>query len=276
MSKRFITILSALIFIPIIFNQPIQTSTTHSISGTITMNAVGLKGVTVAIQGTAFSGVTDGLGNYYISGLPSGTSGTLVPTLVNYSFSPGNILFSNLQADLTVQDFTATQVSPIFYSISGMVTLNGTGLGGVLITFGTFTSTTAADGTYNIVNIPSGSKGRIVPALTGYAFTPTDITVSNLTANLVNENFTAIPVYTISGKVTDVTTLLPVGGVTVNIGSFSAVSSATTGAYTIRNIPAGTSGILTPSLTGETFAPSSITITNVQTDIHSQDFVSTP
>ncbi len=275
MIKKIILLLS-IIFIPNITTSPVTTLTVHSISGTISLGGAGLKGVAVAIQGTSYTAVTDGSGNYAIHSIPPGTSGIVVPVLANYSFSPADFPFANLSADLAVVNFTATQINPVFYSISGTVTLSGAGLGGVLITFGTFTATTAADGAYSMANIPAGTKGRIVPSLAGYAFTPTDLTVSNLSSNLVNQNFTATPVFTISGKVTDVTTLLPVGGVTVTFGSFSVVSSSTTGAYTIRNVPAGSSGVLTPSLAGEIFAPSSFTITNLQSDLHSQDFVATP
>ncbi len=92
----------------------------------------------------------------------------------------------------------------------------------------------------------------------------------------MNENFTATVVLTVSGKITDKATLLPLGGVTVTLGSFSAVSNATTGAYTIKNVPTGTSGVLTPSLAGKTFTPASITVTNLQASLHSQNFVAAP
>ncbi len=275
MLKRII-LLFGIIFIPVITTGQFQTLSTHSILGTVTFNGLGLKGVTVAVQGTTLSAVTDGLGNYAIHSVPSGSIGDIVPTLANYSFSPVNIPFINLTADLTGQNFTATQLSPVYYSISGNVMLSGAGLAGALITFGTFTATTATDGTYSIANIPSGTKGRIVPSLAGYAFTPTDITVTNLSSDLVNQNFTASLVFTISGKVTDVTTLLPVGGVLVTFGSLSAVSNITTGAYEITNIPAGTSGVLTPTLKGELFTPSTITVTSLQSILHSQDFVAAP
>ncbi len=220
--------------------------------------------------------MTDGLGNYAIHSIPNGTSGSIDPTLADYTFSRVDVLFTYLPSDLTAVDFTATQISPIFSSIAGSVTLSGAGLPGVLNTFGMFTATTAANGTYRISSIPAGTKGRIIPSLAGYVFTLNDITVSNLSSNQVNQNFTATPVYTISGKVTDVATLHPVGGVTVTFASYSAVSNSATGAYTIRNIPAGTSGVVIPSLAGETFTPSGIPVTNLQADMHGQNFVATP
>jgi hypothetical protein len=276
MFKKFAQIIGILVLLSALFTLPVQAASTHSITGKITLNAVGLKGVTVTIQGTALSAVTNGLGDYAIHGVLAASSGVIVPTLANYSFSPVNIPFTNLQATLTGQNFTATQIHPVNYSIAGTITKGGTGLSGVLVTFGTFTTTTSATGSYSSLNIPAGTKGRLIPSLAGNAFTPVSITISGLKANLVNENFTAVSALTISGKVTDTATALPLGGVTVSLGALSAVSNATTGAYTIKNIPPGTSGTLTATLAGKTFTPPTVTITNLQASLHSQNFVAAP
>jgi hypothetical protein len=276
MFKKFAQIIGMILVLGTIFTLPVQAASIHSISGTITHNKVGLKGVTVTISGTSFSGITNGLGNYSIHNIPSGTNGTLVPGLSNYTFSPVNIKFTNLQANLIGQNFTATQINLITYSISGKVTKGGVGLPGVLITFGTFTTTTSTAGTYTIAKIPAGTRGRIVPSLSGYGFTPGYISVSALSANLANENFTATVVFTVSGKVTDSATGLPLGGVTVTLGSYKAVSNSISGAYTIRNVPIGTSGTLTPSLAGKTFTPPTLTVTNLQASLHGQNFVAAP
>jgi hypothetical protein len=276
MFKKFAQIIGIITILAAMFTIPVQAASTHSILGTILYNGVGLKGVVVTIQGTSFTATTNGLGNYAIHYVPAGSSGTIVPTLANYSFSPVNIKFTNLQADLTAQNFTATQIHPVFYSISGKVTVNGAGLGGVLVTFGTLSNTTASNGTYTISNVPAGTRGRIVPSLVGYAFTPGYITVSGISSNLTNENFTAVVVYTVSGKVTDLATGLPLGGVTVTLGTHSAVTSSTTGAYTLRNLPAGTSGSLVPSLTGKTFTPTSIPVAPLTASLHGQNFVAAP
>jgi hypothetical protein len=255
---------------------PALAATTHSISGTVTLNGTALKGVTVTIQGTTFHAVTDGLGNYHIGYVPAGTSGTLVPSLANYAFSPVNIKFAALVANLTAQNFKASLNSKVLYSISGTITKGGVGLAGVTVNFSTFSALTNSSGVYTISNIPGGTSSHIIPILAGYAFTPTYITVSNLSANLVNENFTAAVVLTVSGVVTDQATGLPLGGVLVTLGSLSAVSNATTGTYNIRNVPVGTSGVLTPSLSGKTFTPPTITINNLLASVHSQNFVAVP
>ncbi len=256
---------------------PVQAASTYSISGTILINGVGLKGVTVTVKGTLFKAVTDSAGNYSIHLVPAGSSGSVVPTMTYFSFSPTSIAFTNLTATLTGKNFTATLIKPVFFTISGKILTNANlPLPGVVVSIGTFTATTSSTGTYTITGVPILTKGRIVPKLAGYAFTPAYIVVSQLLSNLTNENFTAFPVFTISGKITDKATGLPLGGVTVTYGTFKAVSSTTTGAYTIRNIPAGTSGVVVPSLTGKTFTPINITINNLQTNMHSQNFVAAP
>jgi hypothetical protein len=276
MLKKLAQIITIALFLGGLFTLPVQAAATHSITGKITLNAVGLKGVTVTIQGTAISAVTNGLGDYALHGVPTGTNGSIVPTLANYSFSPASLPFTNIQATLIGQNFTATQTKQIYYYISGQVTKGGLGLGGVKITFGTLTTTTSATGSYAIYNIPAGTRGRIVATLAGNSFTPASISISALKANMVNENFVAASAFTVSGKVTDQATGLPLGGVTVTLGTLHAVSSATTGAYTIRNVPAGTSGVLTPSLAGKTFTPPTITVTNVQASLHALNFVAVP
>ncbi|MDR3575867.1 MAG: hypothetical protein P4L50_18550 [Anaerolineaceae bacterium] len=275
MFKKFAQIIGMVAILATMFTLPVQAASIHTISGTITYNSKGLKGVVVTIKGTALTATTNGLGNYAIHNVPNASNGTIVPSLANYSFTPSSIAFTNLTADLTAQNFTAKQIVAVTYSISGKVTLNNVAMKGVLVTFGTLTATTSSAGTYAFAKIPAGTRGRIVPSLAGYGFTPSSITVSGLNSNLVNQNFTAALVYTVSGKVTETGTGLPWSGVTISLGAFSAVSSAT-GAYTIRNVPAGTSGTLTPSLAGKTFTPPTITVPALTASVHGENFVAAP
>lgn len=277
LKSRFLMLAMLLVLVlGAVFTMPVQAATTYSISGTILWNGVGLRGVTVSISGTTLTATTNSLGNYSIHYVPLGTSGNIVPKLTYFTFSPTSIAFTNLAGSLTGKNFTATMPTPVYFSISGKITYNGNPLAGVLVKFNTFSATTSTLGTYTITGVPYGSKGRIVPSLSGYAFTPAYITIAWVSSNLANENFTAAPAYTISGKVTDKTTLAPVGGVTVTCGTHSAVTNSTYGTYTIKNLPAGTSCILTPSLSGKTFTPINITITNLQANLHSQNFVAAP
>ena len=249
----------------------------YSISGNITVGGLALKGVTVVIKGTKFSAVTNGLGNYSITQIPVGKAGTVVPKLANYSFTPPNFNFTALSASLTAQNFLATQIKPVVYNIAGKVLkTNGTGLAGVTVTFGSFSAVTGNNGHYVIMNIPAGTRGRLIPSRLGFGFNPGSITTVGLTGNLKKQNFVGFKVFTVSGQVTETGTGLPLGGVTVTLGAYSAVSNATTGTYTINNIPKGTSGNLIPSLAGETFTPTLLVVTNLTAALHSENFVAAP
>ncbi len=254
---------------------PAAALTTVGISGTVTLNGLPLKGVTVKISGTTFSAVSSSTGNYHIGSIPVGTAGTLVASYPNYSFTPASISFPALTVSLTGQNFAAKLVNFSKYSISGMITFNGVGLPNVTVTFLTFSAITSSTGAYTLSGIPAASTGHIVPKLTGYAFTPTYIAITNLAGNLTGKNFTAALALTISGKVTDQATLLPLSGVVVTCGTHSATSGST-GTYTIRNLPVGTSCTLTPSMSGKTFTPATYSIVNMTTSIHSQNFVAAP
>ena len=275
MFKKFGQIIAIVAVLATLVTLPVQAAASHSITGTILLNGKGLKGVVVTIQGTALTSTTNGLGDYAIHNVPIGSGGTIVSGLANYSFSPVNILFINIQANLVAQNFTATQLKAITYSISCTVTNGAAGLAGVSVTFGTMLTTTAANGSYSFSGIPAETRGRIVAKLTGYAFTPASITVKGMTANLAGQNFTSAAAYTISGKVTETGTGLPLAGVTITLGTFHTVTSAT-GTYTIRNVPAGTSGVLTPTLAGKTFTPPTINIPSVAASVHGQNFVAAP
>jgi len=243
----------------------VATLNTYAISGKVTLGAAGLSGVTIAISGTAFSTITIGDGTYNLTGIPYGTSGDLTASLASYTFSPTSFHITSLTGNLSAKNFTAAQ----FFSISGKVTLGSAGLPSVVVSLGTYTTTTAANGTYTIQNIPAGTSGDVTPALAGYGFSPSSIHIANLSADQSDQNFTAVAIFTISGKVT----LNGIGlvGVKVALGSYQATTDAG-GNYSINGVPSGTSGSLTPSKTDYTFTPTSITVTNLAADTPGQDF----
>ncbi|MCL2073784.1 MAG: hypothetical protein FWH18_07680 [Marinilabiliaceae bacterium] len=86
-------------------------------------------------------------------------------------------------------------------TVRGRVTQNNSPLSGVLISASTGTTFNTDDnkdhenklGTYTI-NVSPGSSVTITPSLTGYTFSPPNITINNVTSNHNNQNFTAIPV----------------------------------------------------------------------------------
>jgi hypothetical protein len=78
---------------------------TYSISGKVTLNGVGLAGVTVS-DGTR-SAVTAAAGTYTITGVPDAATYTVTPSLSGYSFTPANASVPVMGVNVTGKDFTA-------------------------------------------------------------------------------------------------------------------------------------------------------------------------
>jgi murein DD-endopeptidase MepM/ murein hydrolase activator NlpD len=77
-----------------------------NISGTILHNGVGLQGVTINTT-NGVSTLTNSNGSYSFQ-IAQGASTTITPSKNGYTFSPSSISLSNVQSDLTGQDFTAS------------------------------------------------------------------------------------------------------------------------------------------------------------------------
>jgi hypothetical protein len=71
------------------------------------------------------------------------------------------------------------------YTISGQVTLSGSGLSGVTVTLsGSQSVTTTTDGSGNYgFNLPAGGNYTVTPSLNGYTFSPPSSTFNNLSSN---------------------------------------------------------------------------------------------
>jgi len=80
-------------------------------------------------------------------------------------------------------------------AISGTIAYGGTGLAGVTLTFSGSTGTTASDinGNYSY-RVAYGWSGTVTPSKPGYTFTPANRGYTNVTTNLPNQDFTAVPV----------------------------------------------------------------------------------
>jgi hypothetical protein len=80
-----------------------------------------------------------------------------------------------------------------YYSISGRITYNGAGLGGVSVRLaGPSASliTTDSNGNYAFTGMSNGTY-TITPSLTGYLFTPANLSASVSNADITGKNFTA-------------------------------------------------------------------------------------
>ena len=92
-----------------------------------------------------------------------------------------------------------------------------------------------------------------------------------MTANLPNQNFTAtLNTYTVSGT-------LGTTGATVAFSGTTSGSATVVGSSYSFTVPYGWTGTITPSLTGYTFSPVSITISapGVTADLPNQNFTAT-
>jgi Leucine-rich repeat (LRR) protein len=81
---------------------------TFTISGTVTVGATGLSGVTMS--GLPGSPVTDSSGNYTAT-VNYGSSFTVTPTRVYYTFDPAWIPYTNVTADMPGQDYSASLIT---------------------------------------------------------------------------------------------------------------------------------------------------------------------
>jgi inhibitor of cysteine peptidase len=168
------------------------TTGSYTIAGTITYNGSALSGVTVTLSGgTPKTTTTDEDGEYSFSDLSSSTY-TITPSKSGYAFTPSS---KQVTASCAVQlgvDFTAT-TSGTTYSISGKVTLSGSGLSGVTMTLpgsGSGTATTDSSGNYTFSGLSNGTY-TITPSKSGYTFTPASLSVTISGANKTGQNFTA-------------------------------------------------------------------------------------
>jgi hypothetical protein len=135
------------------------------------------------------------------------------------------------------------------YTISGNAGVAGATLSYTDIIPKTVTSD--ASGNY-LIDLPSGWSGTITPSKTGYTFTPGSKSYTNLSFNMVGQDYTAnLITYTISGNA-------GVAGATLTYtnGTPMFVEADGTGNYSIT-LPMGWTGTVTPYRIGYSFTPSS-------------------
>ena len=148
--------------------------------------------------------------------------------------------------------------------VSGSVkTTDGQGVADVTLAFsGSQGSvTTDANGNYSS-QVTSGWSGTVTPQKTGYSFSPSSRSYTNVTSNRTGEDYTAsLLTFAISGSV-KTTGGQGVAGVilTFSGGQGSATTDAS-GNYSSQ-VASGWSGSVTPQKTGCSFSPSSRSYTN--------------
>jgi protocatechuate 3,4-dioxygenase beta subunit len=124
-----------------------------------------------------------------------------------------------------------------FGTLSGKVTeLDGTTpIGGVSVAVGgTWSATTIADGTYSVTGITPGTYSVVYAKADHVTNTQTDVVIAS-GANTRNVSLTANP-GTLSGRVTKTDGTTPIGGVSVQVGSMTAVLTDGNGDYSVTGI----------------------------------------
>ena len=230
---------------------------TYTISG-----SAGVAGATITYTGG--STTADGSGNYSFA-VSYGWSGTATPSKTGYTFSPASRSYSNVTANQTAQDYTATAIT---YTISGST---GTAGAGATITYtGGSTTANGTTGNYSF-SVLYGWTGTVTPSKTGYTFSPASRSYTNVTANDTNENYTATAItYTISGNAGVGSAIL-----SYTDGTPKTATANSSGVYTFQ-VSYNWSGTVTPSRTNFTFTPASRTYTNVLANQTGQNYSAGP
>ena len=163
------------------------------------------------------------------------------------------------------------------YTVSGNITVSGVALFGVTVTVSgsssTFTTTDAL-GNYSFT-LPGGGNYTLTPTKANYSFAPVSVSTAGLVANWTGKNFAAtLNSYTVSGTVTDGSTA--VAGVTVTVSGSSSTFTTTdaSGNYSFT-LPGEGNYTLTPSKANYSFAPVSVSSTNLSGNWTGNNFTAT-
>ena len=153
-------------------------------------------------------------------------------------------------------------------TVNQVTILGNAGVPGAVLSFsdGTAKTVTADSTGAYAIKVSYNWTGTITPTKSGYLFTPTSASFTNVQVTQTIQNFFATPVYTISGN-----TGQP--GVTLSYtnGTPQTVTSDANGNYSF-GVPAGWSGTVTPSKTSYTFTPANRPYTNVQANQPAQNY----
>ncbi len=230
---------------------------------TIAGNA-GVGGATLSYtEGSPKTATASGDGTYSFI-VSHHWTGTVTPSKTGYTFNPSSRSYTNVLANQTAQDYTATAIT---YTISGNA---GVAVATLSYTDGSAkTATAGGDGSYSF-RVSYNWNGTVTPSKAGYTFNPTGKTYTNVLANQTAQDYIATAItYIISG----------------NAGVAGAMLSYTDG--TAKTAPAGGdgsysfsvsynwNGTVTPSKTGYTFNPTSKTYTNVLANQTAQNYIAT-
>ena len=251
------------------------TFVTYTIAGILVgINNNTMAGVTVTLSGSENrTTTTNSSGDFSFTGLPSEGNYTVTPTLIEYSFAPPSTTYNSLAAN-QLHVYVATYTT---HSITGRVThSSGTALSGALVTLSGYrsgTTTTDANGNYNLPGLPRGGDYTVTVSKNHYTFSQPSLTLNDLTANQTADFDSALNVHSISGHVAAGQTSL--SGVVVTLtGSESGTATTDADGNYSFNLPAGGTYTVAPAKTNYLFSPASMTFSDLGSN-QSAAFVAT-
>ena len=150
-----------------------------------------------------------------------------------------------------------------------IITISGNvGAAGVKLSYVNGTAkTVTADGSGNYsFDVPYRWSGTVTPAHVNYTFSPANKVYSTVVNDLPNQNYTASPIWTISGNA-------GVAGATLSYtdGTAKTVKANGNGGYSLR-VSDNYTGAVTVSRAGYTFVTNSINYTNVSANMTGQNY----
>jgi FtsP/CotA-like multicopper oxidase with cupredoxin domain len=239
---------------------------TATVSGTVTYNAAGLAGVTMAYTGGTTTTAADGTYSFTVN---AGWTGTVTPSKAGYLFTNASNTYTNLVTS-TVTNYTAVAAVPI----SGTIYAPGVPIipiAGVTVTFSTIGSVvTDANGNYTI-DVPRGWTGTSTPSLAGWIFAPTVRNYNNVTNLQTGQNFRGTAVVVLSGNVTR--NGLPWQGVTITFSNGGGTATTDAAGNYTRTLNSGWSGTVTASRNGYVFNPVNYTYANLTVNQSNLNFM---
>jgi|GEM_PF-1013610 len=152
-----------------------------TVTGTVTAGGVPLAGVT--LDGFEQATVTDSQGRY-AAVVQRSWWGTVRPVRSGYAFDPPLREYVVVSSNLASQDYTASPG----HLLSGGVTLNGAGQGGVLMAGLPAALRTNSGGSYSMM-LPDGWSGTVTPTLPGFTFSPASRDYASLGSDATGQDY---------------------------------------------------------------------------------------
>ncbi len=243
-----------------------------------TAGGVGISGAKLSLSadGRLFTATTTSTGNFTISNVLNGDY-KLRCEAAGRTFTPESADVSVDNANVSGLNFVG--VGP--FTVGGTVTQSGAGVLGATLTLSgggkTYTAKTIAGGNFTVAGVPNGTY-KLTPSMAGRTFTPASLDVTVDGANISGKSFTAVGPFTVSGTVTRTGASTALASVKLTLSGQSGTFTATTaanGTYTIKGVPNG-DYTLTPSKTGHSFGPASLSVTVSGSNLTGKDFTGRP